>query len=201
MVEAVRIDRGIKSDRWKLEQVDWVSWDNEFSDNELKLITDYCEQQLSLFGSDKDYGGKKVTLSNLGEISFIKDRISKIAQQVNKDYFQFNLSNAMNISYIKFQKENYLPWHMDNVLWINEGDDPESITFIPRKLTMVLQLSNSDEYEGGEFRIVSDGGEYSAVKKKGIFNIFPGYMVHTVTPIISGIRRVLQITCTGSKFR
>lgn len=201
MVENIRVDKGIKSDRWNLEQVDCVSWDNEFSDNELELIINYCDRELSTHGLDKDYGGKKVTFKNLGEILFIKERISSIIQQVNKEYFNFNLSNAMFISYIKFQKNNYLPWHMDNVLWIDKTEDLGNIIFSPRKVTMILQLSNVNEYAGGDLIVVSDSGEYVTRKKKGLFNIFPGYLVHRVTPIISGVRRVLQITCTGPNFK
>jgi predicted 2-oxoglutarate/Fe(II)-dependent dioxygenase YbiX len=107
----------------------------------------------------------------------------------------------MQIGYIKLEKDEYLRWHMDNVHWVNKTEDPSNIIITPKKLSMVLQLSGEDEYEGGEFKVVSDGGEYTAKKKKGIFNIFPGYLVHRVTPVTSGIRRVLQVWCVGPNFK
>lgn len=201
MGESIRVDRGIKSNRWRLEQVDCVSWDNEFSNDELELIINYCDQELYCHGLDKDYGGKKITFTNLGEILFIKERIIDIIQTINKEYFRFNISNAMFISYIKFEKDNYLPWHMDNVLWVDKNDDTSNIIFSPRKLTLILQLSDINEYTGGDLVLVSDSGEFIARKKKGLFNVFPGYMVHKVTPILSGTRRVLQVTCTGPNFK
>ena len=69
-----------------------------------------------------------------------------------------------------------------------------------RKISIVVQLSDPLEYEGGELQI-SDGGTNRVCEKtKGTIIIFPSYLLHRVTPVTKGTRRSLVLWVTGPPF-
>jgi predicted 2-oxoglutarate/Fe(II)-dependent dioxygenase YbiX len=52
-----------------------------------------------------------------------------------------------------------------------------------RKLSMVLQLSDPSEYEGGELQILDKANPETVTKQKGMITVFPSYTLHQVTPV------------------
>ena len=69
---------------------------------------------------------------------------------------------------------------------------------------MSIQLSDSDEYEGGDFEIESkiwSDYEKELFRQKGTIITFPSFMKHRVTPITAGTRKSLVVCVDGPKFR
>ena len=58
-----------------------------------------------------------------------------------------------------------------------------------RKLTYVVQLTDPDEYTGGDL-VVIDGGR-PASKEQGVLTAFPSVLSHVVSPVIVGERYAL----------
>ena len=93
--------------------------------------------------------------------------------------------------------QNYYDWHVDI--------GPTFASY--RKLSMVIQLSNPEEYEGGDLQIfdpiVSDENfPYKSVpKKKGSIIVFPSFLPHRVTPVTGGIRKSLVWWVGGDHLR
>jgi PKHD-type hydroxylase len=71
----------------------------------------------------------------------------------------------------------------------------------PRKLSVVLQLSDPSEYEGGDLEIMNCSEPTQVKKEKGLVTAFPSFMLHRVTPVTKGIRRTLVVWLTGPRFR
>lgn len=73
---------------------------------------------------------------------------------------------------------------------------------IQRKLSMVVQLTPEDAYEGGNLEF-PDSAEYdvSLTKEQGTAIIFPSYLLHGVTPVTWGLRKSLVVWAIGSTFR
>lgn len=73
--------------------------------------------------------------------------------------------------------------------FLNKHTDrgPEDIPILHRReYTFIIQLSNSDEYEGGDFLI----GDYRLPKDKGFCCLFDGgTQVHEVTKVTKGERK------------
>jgi|TARA_R110000851_G_scaffold37003_1_gene95889 PKHD-type hydroxylase len=67
-----------------------------------------------------------------------------------------------------------------------------------RKISLSIQLSNSDEYSGGEFEL-ERGGILNTPNylKKGHTIMFPSLLRHRVLPITSGIRKSLVVWVAG----
>jgi predicted 2-oxoglutarate/Fe(II)-dependent dioxygenase YbiX len=60
----------------------------------------------------------------------------------------------------------------------------------PRKLTIIIQLSDENDYEGGALEVF--GAEIQALPRcRGTVVAFPSFLFHRVTPVTSGIRRAL----------
>ena len=70
-----------------------------------------------------------------------------------------------------------------------------------RKVSITVQLSKPDEYEGGNLELLR--GEYNEVAPRGLGTvvIFPSYMLHRVTEITKGTRKSLVLWVGGSHYR
>lgn len=72
---------------------------------------------------------------------------------------------------------------------------------IIRKLSVVLQLTDPSEYEGGDLEIHL--GKIPDTMQRGLGNVcfFPSYVMHRVTPVTSGKRYSLVAWLTGPQFK
>lgn len=55
---------------------------------------------------------------------------------------------------------------------------------VDRKLNLIIQMSDSDEYEGGDLMV----GHFQCSRKKGTAIMFPACGLHCITPITKGTR-------------
>ena len=109
--------------------------------------------------------------------------------------WNFNLNNSEGVQFTKYEKDDFYTWHRDcNV-------DSE----IQRKISITVQLSDYDQYSGGEFEIKDCWGEEIlniplGAKQKGSIVIFPSSLSHQVTPVSQGIRYSLVQWYSGPPF-
>jgi PKHD-type hydroxylase len=71
-----------------------------------------------------------------------------------------------------------------------------------RKLSISIQLTDPEEYEGGELKLY-DGEEEGVLmdKTQGTLIIFPSYVLHEVMPVTKGTRNSLVTWVTGKQFK
>mgnify|MGYP001248020834 CR=1 FL=1 len=115
--------------------------------------------------------------------------LTNVVHQLNANYYRFNLSVLDTIQYAFYDADfdGKYDWHHD----YNEGPTPA------RKLTVVVQLSDPSDYEGGQLEIFP---EVEVPKKRGMVCMFPSYLYHRVTPVLSGTRKVLVAWIWGPPF-
>ena len=109
----------------------------------------------------------------------------------NNEFYQFKLSEITeHIQYTVYSSEDqgFYDWHID--MGPNKAR---------RKLSLVCQLSDPSEYEGGELQI-NAGRVLAPEKEKGTVIIFPSYLLHRVTPVTKGVRRSLVLWIEGPAF-
>ena len=109
----------------------------------------------------------------------------------NDDFYKFRISEITeHIQYTVYNSndEGHYDWHVD----MGPGK-------ARRKLSLVCQLSDPSEYEGGELQI-NTGKVLVAEKEKGTVILFPSYLLHRVTPVTKGIRRSLVLWIEGPAF-
>jgi PKHD-type hydroxylase len=128
---------------------------------------------------------------------YIADLLWYYANEANRNAFGFDISYLPDIQYTKYTAEQNgkYDWHCDT-FWANP-------TAYDRKLSIVIQLSDSDDYEGGDFEFDHQHPQLPAdlIREKGTVIVFPSFMNHRVTPVTKGERSSLVSWIQGPKFR
>jgi hypothetical protein len=123
--------------------------------------------------------------------------LSSYIHEVNRDVFKYDLTAWHgDLQYILYEgKGSGYKWHFDNAAAINETG--------VRKLSLVLSLSDPNEYEGGEFQIMLNANQRMETFKfeLGECIVFPSTSLHRVRPLKSGKRSVIVGWYGGPDFR
>lgn len=124
---------------------------------------------------------------------WLYDKLMNLAVIGNREIWNFDLvSTVDSIQYTEYlEGGGHYDYHLDI------GDGSASL----RKLSIVVQLSDPSEYEGGTFEILRGVNPEPLPKDKGAVLLFPSYLMHRVTPVTKGIRRSLVIWVGGSHYR
>jgi len=117
--------------------------------------------------------------------------------KANQSNWQYDITgvDGGEMQFTKYEPGQYYHWHQDSGL--------ESLTDEGcRKLSVVLQLSNPEEYAGGEFQLMNEAGKiYMAPKKRGTLIVFDSRTKHRVRKIESGIRKSLVGWIVGPRWK
>ena len=71
-----------------------------------------------------------------------------------------------------------------------------------RKVSITVQLSEPDEYEGGDLEMWQGGSSVcTAARGAGVVFIFPSYMMHRVTKVTKGTRRSFVLWVGGQHYK
>ena len=182
---------------------------NFFNDDEVNEI------KSNIFGNShptKNTNGKRAELVGLtgsevrdyrraNQFEFNNDeiiqKIINVTRTANQLHFNYDINwdSYESFKLLKYEKGDGYGWHPDF------GQGKEST----RKLSIIVQLSDSDDYDGGdlEFAITTkdDDDFVKATRKKGSIIIFNPLIVHRITPIISGTRYSMVGWIHGDTFR
>jgi PKHD-type hydroxylase len=116
---------------------------------------------------------------------------------VNEKHFGFDLVDVEPLQFTEYQgnENGYYKQHHDcdfvEFGWM-------------RKLSFTLQLSDPQQYEGGDLvmgRDMNVSGKEPQQKQRGMITFFPSYMLHGVLPVTSGVRHSLVGWAKGATFR
>ena len=186
---------------------DFYYYKNVFNDEMIKNLTDmvYANYKFSKGKTGtKELGDMTDSYeTNNRDIAYIDpkphskwlyDLLFPLALEANKNLFHFDIDIVTDaIHYVIYPEDGgHLDWHMDvGAFGVNK-----------RKLAMTVQLSDSSDYEGGDFQIWMGGKNYITVpREKGDVIVFPSFCMHRVTPITRGERRCLVFWTGGRPFR
>jgi PKHD-type hydroxylase len=136
------------------------------------------------------------------EWSWLYQKMMDLAVEANS-IWDFDLKSAFEqIQYTEYyaSEKGHYNWHQD----IGSG-----VLASRRKISITIQMSESDEYEGGELLISLGGGLKDGSFKNnlvcprggGVGVLFPSYMMHKVSPITKGTRKSLVLWVGGEHYR
>lgn len=120
---------------------------------------------------------------------WLYENLWDIFKGVNRDFFHFQLEKMSMVQLLKYEVGDFFNWHMDL--------GPGQIS--TRKLSMVVHLSNDQDYDGGELRWNPGFGKVP--QSQGTVVIFPSYVPHTVKPVTRGERYTLVAWANGNAFQ
>lgn len=179
-------------------------WENAFTDAQIQQIIEIGESlnlnegTINESGNSKnipDVRSCKVSWIPLNQNTlWLYDSLAYIVRQLNAKFFNFDVTGFFeDMQYTVYGSSNdHYDWHIDQV---------DDLRLPPRKLSLVLQLSDSSEYEGGYLELMTDSNPMKLDKKKSLVCVFPPWVLHRVTPVTSGTRRTLVVWATGPKFK
>lgn len=127
--------------------------------------------------------------------AWIMQRIVDLVATANRTYFNFTLtdfSERLQLAHYDGDQQGHFDWHSDI------GDGPLARQ---RKLTVVVQISDPDTYQGGGLETNSDAQIRTADRARGSATLFPSFVLHRVDPVTSGDRYSLTTWVHGPAFR
>ena len=144
-------------------------------------------------------------------------------QKANRDNFLYDLSyiDGESMQYTRYGKGEYYNWHNDSsiavhykpqALGISGGNtvNNEKVhidylnknTELVRKLSFTLQLSDPNDYEGGNVQLMNDAGQsYIAPRKRGCIVLFDSRTSHRVLKVTKGTRRSIVGWVVGPRWK
>lgn len=147
------------------------------------LDSNLCDRIIEFGNTNVQKGVNKY--SHVFDISFhscllpLNHELHNALQPVWKeviDFFDIDVSFIEPYELKRYTSEDFFGRHMDNYYSLTVNLD--------RKITLSVQLSNDDEYEGGEFNILGVKNKLT----KGSVLAFPSFFPHEIEAIKSGTR-------------
>jgi PKHD-type hydroxylase len=124
--------------------------------------------------------------------SWVFARLAGAINEINNAFFGFDLFGMeQGLQFTKYEApgEHY-EWHIDR--GIHTGT---------RKLSLAMQLSDPEDYEGGDLEMWFGGEPTKASRDRGLITFFPSYVMHRVTPVTKGTRYSLVCWVSGPPFK
>jgi PKHD-type hydroxylase len=180
----------------------FATWQGTFNDEEIQKIVEYAQAQNAGDGRiggdvcDPEYRRSQVSwISFNNDTAWIFDRLAWVTRNLNGQFYRFDLygfCEPIQFTVYDESMEGHYEWHQDSGTGHKDA---------PRKLSVVVQLSDPSEYEGGELELMTSKEPTQVLKQKGLAAAFPSYILHRVTPVTKGTRRTLVIWTSGPAFR
>ncbi len=91
----------------------------------------------------------------------------------------------------EYESDEFFDWHLDF----------GAAEVSHRKLSVTVQLSDEDSYEGGDLQFRINNRIETAPRRKGTVIVFPSFILHRVTKVSSGKRNSIVAWLSGSPYR
>ena len=205
--------RSSKTHPVRLKHWYWVS--------EEPLAPELCDrivaegERLDLFEATirKDTTGGKIRRSEIGWFSrkvhndWLLDPLWALVQQANAACWNWAVDQLQSVQYTTYGEGEFYAWHTDQEAkpYVKEPGAGKV-----RKLSVSVQLSEADDYEGGDFELeemyrIPSKHEMrirviDELRPRGSVLVFPAHLFHQVTPVTCGVRRSLVAWYLGPPF-
>lgn len=124
-------------------------------------------------------------------VEWLVSQLGNMAKEANRQLYKLDLygfTEKLQFTEYEGQGRHY-DWHPDI------GPNMSK-----RKISIVVQLSDEKDYEGGEL-LINTGQMLVPSKKQGSVILFPSFLMHKVEPLRSGNRYSLVSWISGNTWR
>jgi PKHD-type hydroxylase len=176
-------------------------WENAFTEEELDFLQSRAkegQEKAAVGHNNLDRSLRRASLSWLNngpEFEWVFAKLSHVVSSLNSQFFRYDLEGFGEpfqlANYSSSEKGGY-GWHMDQAGNFNRPC---------RKLSLVLQLSEPESYEGGSLQLKFGEQEETIERKRGLIVAFPSWVLHRVTPVVGGNRQSLVSWVSGPAFK
>ncbi len=182
---------------------------------------DHMEESVLGVDGNINYKIRKSANVWLPVSTWVGQLIFSYIERANKENFLYDIDHIEydSMQYTKYGVGEYYNWHTDGDLSIYQAPVnmnlynidmiPQSELYINlkaekiRKLSFSLQLSDPDDYEGGNLQMQYGCGNplFYAPRIKGSLTIFDSRVQHRVKKVTKGVRRSLVGWVSGPRWR
>jgi len=182
---------------------------------------DYIESegntQFKLSSSQGSHQGDNAERSS--QIAWLDDPIielmlEELAESANVDAgWVLNLMRPEAVQYTTYEEGDGYDWHTDghqdryaakalvqtatHPMPLNQTLNP-LLAGLVRKLSLVVNLSSPEDYEGGTLEFLYDGYKHEIpTPNRGSAIVFPSFIHHRITPVTKGIRKSVVMWING----
>jgi len=185
---------------WQFESdktQNWAYMDNLFTPEECMAIIAIGNAKLEkakVAGGEekKDIRESQIAWLYGADIEFAFRRVTDAIININSQFFNFDLFGlAEGFQFTKYDAPTgHYGMHIDKML-----------NGTVRKLSLTIQLSSPEDYEGGELALQMSKESDIMPKELGKMVVFPSYVLHEVRPVTKGTRYSLVAWITGKPFK
>lgn len=138
-------------------------------------------------------------------------------ERANRENFLYDIRNidGESMQYTQYGVGEFYGWHNDaglaghykpvSVGNHHEGRQQDFVNEnleLVRKLSFIVQLSNPDEYEGGNVQLLSEcGHSYFVPRERGTVIVFDSRTSHRVLKVTRGLRKSLVGWVVGPRWK
>ncbi len=191
----------LKRKEYNHEFADYVWFTNFFTPEEIVKIRALWndEQVIDAKVVDKGEGlmrddlrKSRVMWIKPGINNWIYDKLEQACNQTNMNRYKFEVVGFQTeLQLAEYTGGGFFDWHMD----FGAGDPSN------RKLSITVQLSAPEEYEGGDLQFMINQNIIDAPRTQGTAIIFPSFGLHRVLPVTSGKRMSIVGWIAGPPYR
>ena len=197
----------------------------------VNILDDYVSEKFDsemkdseLIGRHKDKNKRNSENAWINTNHWIAGFLWHYVNKANRENFLYDLTNidGENLQYTKYSEGQFYNWHNDAGInnyykpqYVansgNSNDDSDNLQVtdflktsceLVRKLSFTLQLSDPDEYEGGNVQLIDDSGKsYIAPRQRGTIILFDSRTQHRVIKVKKGVRKSIVGWVLGPRWR
>jgi len=188
-------------------------------ESDLKLQFDQQLEESKLAGDVLDKDRRSSTNAWVPTNHWVAGFVWHYVMKANRENFLYDLTHidGETIQYTRYKEGDYYNWHNDAGIGTsykpqasvdyNNGDlavqdfittNTESI----RKLSFIVQLSDAEDYQGGNVQFLDDNRKmFFAPRKKGTVILFDSRTQHRVLKVTKGVRKSLVGWTSGPRWK
>jgi PKHD-type hydroxylase len=131
--------------------------------------------------------------SDVQENRWIFERLTNAIVSINNQFFNYDLTDIQSLQFTKYDgsEGGFYGKHID-MMYKGTGT---------RKLSLTVQLSDGNDYEGGDLLLHTRDDPERGFRNKGTATFFPSWTLHEVAPVTKGIRYSLVAWVQGPRFK
>lgn len=177
---------------------DYYWFKNAFSKEELEKIEEMTSDLswqvgVTQSGDTEQHRKSKIKwCPQTEEWEWVYKKLHDLIVEANDVMWKFDLTDMPEmIQYTEYYEDGgQYDWHMDCGVEIQNR----------RKVSVTVQLSSPEEYEGGDLEF-NLGNIISGPREQGAAVIFPSFYLHRVTPITKGVRKSFVLWVGGEPYK
>jgi PKHD-type hydroxylase len=182
-----------------INQTNYYTFENAFSKEEIMWIDNLSKMYEFKNGETVGNSDDSVRKSKIKwiyhsvESHWLYEKLINMSEEANNALWKFDLRGVIDSIQLSEYEENggHYDWHVDI------GPDPIN----HRKISMVVQLSDPEDYSGGDLMLWNNQTPSIAPKGIGSVTLFPSFMMHKVSKMEKGERKSLVLWIGGGSYK